>query len=460
MNNTNNYDMSEYVGKVRELVLSMQKPLKAHIKSYGCQLNFCDGDKLKRLASEMGFELCEDELQSDLIVFNTCAVRENAEDRAFGNIGFAKHIKEKNPNTVIALCGCMAQQEHIAEKIKKSYPFVDIVFGTSAQSHFPELLYNKLVFGRNLCDITEYNDGINEEINPLRQGFPKASLPIMYGCNNFCTYCVVPYVRGRERSRNYENILSEVKQLIKDGYKEIMLLGQNVNSYDGDITFPELLRRINDIDGDFVVRFMSSHPKDASKDLIDTVIDCEKMAKQIHLPVQSGSNAVLERMNRRYTVEKYLEIIDYARSRVPDFSFSSDILLGFPDESRKDFEATLALLERVKYDNLYTFIYSKRERTKAALMPDCVTEKEKSERMGELLALQRKITTESYKRFMGKTLRVLADSESKTAENWLLGKSYEGIIVEFPGDKSLLGQFVNVKINNTKNWAVEGVVID
>ncbi len=459
MNNIG-YDMNEYIQKVRELVLSMPKRPKAHIKSYGCQLNFCDGDKLKRLASDMGFELCDDELSSDLIVFNTCAVRENAEDRAFGNIGFAKHIKEKNPNTVIALCGCMAQQKHIAEKIKKSYSFVDIVFGTSAQSHFPELLYNKLVFGRSFCDITEYNDGINEEIAPLRECSFKASVPIMYGCNNFCTYCVVPYVRGRERSRNYRSILFEVKQLVNAGCKEIMLLGQNVNSYQGDIGFPELLYRINDIEGDFVLRFMSSHPKDAGRDLIDAVIGCEKIAKQIHLPVQSGSNAVLERMNRRYTVEKYLEIIDYARSLSPDFSFSSDILLGFPDESRADFEATLALIERVKYDNLYTFIYSKRERTAAALMPDSVTEKEKSERMSELLALQRKITTESYKRFMGKTLRVLAESKSKTNENWLLGKSYEGIIVEFPADKSLIGKFVNVKINNTKNWAVEGVIVE
>lgn len=458
--NNNSYDMNEYIQKVKELALSMPNRPKAHVKSYGCQLNFCDGDKLKRLASDMGFELCDNEFDADLIVFNTCAVRENAEDRAFGNIGFAKHIKEKNPKTVIALCGCMAQQAHIAEKIKKSYPFVDIVFGTSAQSHFPELLYKKLVFGRNLCDITEYNDGINEELSPLREGLYKASVPIMYGCNNFCTYCVVPYVRGRERSRNYESILSEVRQLVNSGYKEIMLLGQNVNSYNGDISFPELLYRINDIDGDFVVRFMSSHPKDAKRELIDAVIGCEKIANQIHLPVQSGSNAVLERMNRRYTVGKYLEIIDYARSISPNFSFSSDILVGFPDESSDDFKATLDLIERVKYDNLYTFIYSKRERTVAATMPDSITEKEKSERMGQLLALQRQITTESYKRFMGKTLRVLAESESKSGENWLLGKSYEGIIVEFPADKSLLGKFVNVKINNTKNWAVEGVVVD
>lgn len=458
MNNTN--EMQKDISIVKEIVMSMPRTQKAHVRSYGCQLNFCDGDKLKSLCVDMGYELTDTPDEADLIIFNTCAVRENAEDRAFGNIGFAKHIKEKNPETIIGLCGCMAQQEHIAKKIAKSYPFVDIVFGTFAQGKLPYLLREKLNGASKLCDINEYNDGINEEIAPMRTTFPKASVPIMYGCNNFCTYCVVPYVRGRERSRKPENILAEVKSLADSGFKEIMLLGQNVNSYDGGITFPELLRKINEIEGDFIVRFMSSHPKDASKELIDAVIECRKIAKQLHLPVQCGSDDVLERMNRRYTVEKYLEIVDYARSKSPEFSFSSDILIGFPDETEEDFLGTLELLKRVKYDNLYTFIYSKRERTKAATMPDSITEEEKVKRMERLLKLQREITTQSYKRFMGRTLRVLAESESKTAENWLLGKSCEGIIVEFPCDKEKLGQFVNVKINNTKNWAVEGIVVD
>ena len=286
----------------------------------------------------------------------------------------------------------------------------------------------------------------------------------MYGCNNFCTYCIVPYVRGRERSRLPELIIDEVRGLVNEGYKEIMLLGQNVNSYGNDledgIKFPELLRRINAIEGDFIIRFMSSHPKDAGKDLIDALADCEKAGHFLHLPVQSGSNSVLERMNRRYTAEKYLEIIDYAKSKDPDFTFSTDILIGFPNETDEEFEDTLKLIEKVRYSNIYSFIYSKRTGTKAALIDDKTPYSAKQERMQKLLELQRKITTEDYKKYIGRTLEVLVDGPGKGGEGTLTGKSREFIIVNFRGDSSLTGNFVKVKITGARNWALDGELAD
>ena len=285
----------------------------------------------------------------------------------------------------------------------------------------------------------------------------------MYGCNNFCTYCIVPYVRGRERSRKPGDIVTEVKGLVESGYKEIMLLGQNVNSYGNDleenVTFCDLLRKINAVDGDFVVRFMSSHPKDAGTELIDTILDCEKVANHLHLPVQSGSDEILSQMNRRYTVEKYLETINHARARVPDFSFTTDIIVGFPNESAEDFEKTLELMKLVKYDNIYSFIYSKRSGTKAALIDDKISDSEKGERMTRLLALQREISTENYKRFIGRKMRVLVDAKGKN-EGWLTGKSDEFIIVEFEGDESLIGSFVEIEVTASKNWAVTGKIVN
>ena len=434
---------------------------KAYVRSFGCQQSVSDGEKIKGLLSLMGCTFTEDETQADIIMLNTCAVRENAEDRVFGIVGSMKKLKELKPSLIIGIAGCMTAQSHVAEKIKKSYPQVDIVMGTSAISALPHLLLDCLNGQKFSADLSEYDD-FSAVVPQIRESSFKASVPIMFGCNNFCTYCIVPYVRGRERSRKPEDIIDEVRGLVREGYKEIMLLGQNVNSYgndlDGDMNFPKLLRELNKIDGDFWIRFMSSHPKDATKELADAIFDCEKVAKHLHLPVQSGSNDVLRRMNRRYTVEKYMGTVDYIRSRDPDFSLTTDLIVGFPDESDADFQATLDIIKRVKYDNIYSFIYSKRTGTKAAEMYDPVTDEEKGKRMRELLEVQRDISTEHYRRFIGRTLRVLADGTAKKRKGWLTGKSSEFIIVEFEGDESLIGQFVDVEITDAMNWAVTGVI--
>lgn len=454
--------MQEYIQKVKDIITSKDRQFMAYVHTFGCQLNFSEGEKIKGLLAQMGYGLTDIPDNADIIIFNTCAVRENAEDRVFGQIGAIKRFKKTNPNLIIGLSGCMAQEEHVCDKIKKSYPYVDIVFGTSAMDKFPKLLLDILNGKKHAFDTTEYGDIIDESFNQVRDSKIFASVPIMYGCNNFCTYCIVPYVRGRERSRKSETIINEVQGLVNQGYKEIMLLGQNVNSYgndlDDEISFPELLRKINAIEGDFIIRFMSSHPKDATTELIDTIFDCDKVGKHLHLPVQCGSNSILKAMNRRYTVEKYLEIIDYARSKCEDFSFTTDIIIGFPNETDEDFQSTVDLIKRVKYDNIYSFIYSKRSGTKASLIDDKISDETKGKRMRDFLAVQRDITDKSYKRFIGRTLRVLVSGEGKT-EGTLTGKSSEYIIVEFVGDKSLIGKFVNVKITQSRNWAVFGELI-
>ena len=435
---------------------------KAYVRSFGCQLNVSDGEKIKGLLKKMGYTFTSDENEADLIMLNTCAVRESAEDRVFGIVGSMKKLKELRPSLIIGIAGCMTAQSHIAGKIKRSYPQVDIVLGTSAISALPALLLNKLRGAAFSADITEYDD-FSATAEQVRESSFKASVPIMFGCNNFCTYCIVPYVRGRERSRAPMDIISEVKGLVQAGYKEIMLLGQNVNSYGKDLetpmSFPQLLRELNSIEGDFIIRFMSSHPKDASRELIDTIFECEKVAKHLHLPVQSGSSDVLRRMNRNYTAEKYLETIDYIYSRDPDFSLTTDLIVGFPDESDEDFQATLDIIKRVRYDNIYSFIYSKRSGTKAAVMPDPVSDEVKGQRMRTLLETQREISSEHYKRFIGRTLRVLVDDKAKKKPGYLTGKSNEFIIVEFEGDPSLIGQFVDVEITDAMNWAVSGRLV-
>lgn len=436
---------------------------KAYVRSFGCQLNVSDGEKIKGLLKKIGYDFTENENEADLIILNTCAVRENAEDRVFGIVGSMKKLKELKHGLIIGITGCMTAQEHIAEKIKKSYPQVDFVLGTSAIKSLPKLLLDCLKGGKFAADTSEYAD-FSEEMEQVRESTFKASVPIMFGCNNFCTYCIVPYVRGRERSRLPEDIIKETEALVRSGYKEIMLLGQNVNSYGNDlengIGFPQLLRRLNEIEGDFIIRFMSSHPKDASRELTDAILECEKVAKHLHLPVQSGSNKILSEMNRRYTVEKYLETVDYLRERDPLFSFTTDLIVGFPNESDEDFNATLELIKRVRYDNIYSFIYSKRTGTKAAEIEDKIPDETKSRRMRELLELQREISSEHYKRFIGKKMRVLAEDVSKKRSGFLTGKSNEFIIVEFAGDSSLIGQFVDVEITDARNWAVIGRIID
>lgn len=435
------------------------RPRKAYVRSFGCQLNVSDGEKIKGLLKKIGYAFTENECEADLIILNTCAVRESAEDRVFGIIGSMKKLKEQNPSLIIGISGCMTAQDHIAEKIKRSYPQVSFVLGTSAINSLPKLLLESVRGAAFSADIAEYDD-FSEAAEQVRESKFKASVPIMFGCNNFCTYCIVPYVRGRERSRSPEDIISEVQGLVRNGYKEIMLLGQNVNSYGNDleeeVTFPNLLRELDKIDGDFIIRFMSSHPKDASKELIDTIFECGKVAKSLHLPVQSGSSSVLERMNRRYTVEKYLDIVRYIRSFDSGFSLTTDLIVGFPDETDEEFEATLDLIKNVKYDNIYSFIYSKRSGTKAAEMPDRTSDTVKGERMRRLLEVQREISTESYRRFIGKKMRVLVDGVSKKRNGYVSGKSSEYIIVEFEGETSLIGQFVDVEITESMNWAVIG----
>ncbi|MGN0584443.1 MAG: tRNA (N6-isopentenyl adenosine(37)-C2)-methylthiotransferase MiaB [Ruminococcus sp.] len=434
----------------------------AYVHSFGCQLNVSDGEKIKGILSALGFSFTEDYKKADLILLNTCAVRESAEDTVYGTLGNMKKYKKENPGVIIILCGCMASEPATIEKVKSHYSFVDILFGTSALSQLPKLLLEHYEGKKLAYDTAEYKEEFGAE-DQIRESSFKASVPIMFGCNNFCTYCIVPYVRGRERSRSAEVIIKEVEELAAKGYKEIMLLGQNVNSYGKDLpdgmTFAQLLRRLNDIEGDFWIRFMSSHPKDAGTDLLDAVLECEKVGKHLHLPVQCGSNSVLRRMNRHYTAEKYLETVKYLRERSKDFAMSSDIMVGFPNETEEEFEDTLKLIEKVKYDNIFTFIYSKRSGTKAAEMEDAVTDAEKRVRMERLLKLQREVATENYKRFIGRTVRVLVEGESKQGEGWLFGKSSEYTIVEFKGDCSLIGTFADVRITDSRNWAVSGELV-
>lgn len=455
--------MNDNIAAVREInELLGDKPRKACVRSFGCQLNVSDGEKIKGLLKKMGYGFTADESEADLIILNTCAVRESAEDRVFGIVGSMKKLKEQNPSLIIGIAGCMTAQSHIAEKIKKSYPQVDFVVGTSAIGALPGLLLDTLKGARFTADISEYGD-FSASVEQVRDSSFKASVPVMFGCNNFCTYCIVPYVRGRERSRRPEDIISEVRGLVQNGYKEIMLLGQNVNSYGndlgGEMSFPQLLRELNSIEGDFIIRFMSSHPKDASAELIDAIFGCEKVAKHLHLPLQSGSSDVLHRMNRRYTAEDYLNIVREIRSRDADFSLTTDLIVGFPGETDEEFRETLNIIKEVRYDNIYSFIYSRRSGTKAAEMPDPITDEEKGQRMRELLELQREISSEHYKRFIGREMRVLADGASKKREGFLTGKSSESIIVEFPGDPSLIGSFVTVKVTDAMNWAVTARIV-
>ncbi len=429
---------------------------RCYLHSYGCQQNVSDGEKLKGMIVKSGFSLTDDEASADLIVINTCAVRENAHERVFGRLGELGHLKKNNSELIICVCGCMVQQEHIAEKIKKTYPFVSLVFGTFAYSDFYRMLREVIMSGKRVFNIEEKKSEIIENMPAERSSSIRAYVSVMYGCNNFCTYCIVPYVRGRERSRPIDSVVDEVKGLVNDGYKEITLLGQNVNSY--AYGFPKLLKRLNDIEGDFWIRFMSSHPKDATKELIDTILDCDKVCSHLHLPVQSGNDEILSKMNRRYSVEKYLEIVRYARSRCKDFSFSTDIIVGFPGESYEQFCDTKKLLEKVKYDNVYSFVYSKREGTKAAELEDNISVKQKGLWLRELLIMQREITEKWLSRFVGKTLRILAEDNGKK-EGTLSGHSYENIIVEFVGEKKLIGSFVNIKITKALNWALIGEIV-
>lgn len=458
-------EQQAYTEKVRELLMQRypHMPL-AHVHSFGCQQNISDGEHIKGMLAQMGYGFTDSPEQADFVLYNTCAVRENAEDRVFGNVGELVHCKRRRPDMVIALCGCMTQQEHIAQKIKKSYPHVDIVFGTHVTHTLPEMLYKTLTSGKRTFDISEDKGFIVEGLPVHRDGDIKAWLPIMQGCDNFCTYCIVPHVRGREKSRESRYIIQEARELVAAGYKEITLLGQNVNSYgkglEEDINFAGLLRQINDIEGEFRIRFMTSHPKDCTRELIDTIAQCDKVCSNIHLPVQCGSNRVLKAMNRHYTVEQYLDLIDYAKGKLPGLTLSSDIIVGFPGETYEEFQETLELLKKVRFTNLYTFIYSPREGTRAAKMDDPVSAAEKSKWFREMLDVQAVINQELMDSKVGTLQRVLVDGIGKAGEPRLTGRTADNVIVEFEGDRSLIGQFVNVQITKALNWAIFGEKIN
>ena len=435
----------------------------ACVTTFGCQQNEADSELIRGMLIDMGFGLTREEDRADLLVFNTCAIREHAEMRVFGNVGQTSHYKKDNPDLIICVCGCMPQQPQVAEKIKKSYPYVDIVFGTHALWQFPQLLYQRLTRKKRVFDIS--GEGrIWEGIHPVRKEGPNAWLSIMYGCNNFCSYCIVPYVRGRERSRDPEVIVSELKELVAQGYKDITLLGQNVNSYGLDREdypdFAGLLERCNAVEGDFRIRFMTSHPKDASPRLFETMARCEKVCHCIHLPVQCGSDRVLQEMNRRYTVAHYLELVDYARKCMPDLTITSDIIVGFPGETEAECDETIALLEKVRFDSLFTFIYSRREGTRAAAMPDPATRPEKQKWFDKLLAVQNRISREKNAEYVGKTVEVLVDGVSEDPNYDLTARTDGFKLVHLRGDKTLIGKTVCAEIERSSTVALFGKVME
>ncbi len=443
-----------YAKRVFSLANQIYNTPKACVITFGCQQNVSDSERLKGMLFEMGYTIVDNIENADFIIFNTCAVREHAEDRVFGNIGTTKQIKKDRPNTIVAVCGCMVQQEHIAEKIKKSYPYVDIVMGTHVLHKLPEFLYKKISGGKRVFELSQEDNTIVEDLPIKRDGRFKGWLPIMYGCNNFCTYCIVPYVRGRERSRHPEKIISEFKQMVKDGYKDITLLGQNVNSYgkgcSHGINFAKLLRMLNDVEGEFVIRFMTSHPKDCTIELLDTIEECKKVTRHLHLPFQSGSSRILKLMNRYYNREQYLELIKNAKERIPDVDLTSDIIVGFPGETYDDFKETLSLVNEVKFASLFTFIYSKRKGTPAAIMEDPISREEKGKWFSELLLAQEKVAEENINKFIGKTYRVLCDDISEN-DGYMLGHTSGTAVVQFKGDQSMLGKFFNIKVESYNN---------
>ena len=440
-----------------------RRPL-AMVDTYGCQQNEADSEKLRGYLAMMGYGFTQDEFQADVIVVNTCAVREHAEMRVLGNVGALNHSKKARPGQIIAVCGCMVQQEHMARKLKQSYPVVDLVFGPHELWRFPELLLQVMTKHKRVF-ATEKNDGVVAEGIPnKRDSGVKAWLSIMYGCNNFCSYCVVPYVRGRERSRRPEDVVAEAKELVAAGYKEITLLGQNVNSYGKDlgldVDFSDLIRMINDIPGDFLIRFMTSHPKDATEKLFQTMAECEKCAHQLHLPVQAGNDRILKVMNRGYTSAKYLAQVELARRYMPDLVLTTDIIVGFPNESEEEFEDTIKLVEQVRYDAMFTFIYSKRVGTPAAAMPDPYTREDKQRHFDRLTEVSNRISAEKHKEYEGRTLRVLVDGETGRDEYNLSSRTNGGRLVHLKGDKALIGRFIDVKITASNTWALYGEVVE
>ena len=464
---------SEIMKKVK--AINSGKNLKYNIFTMGCQLNENDSEKIAGMLEEMEYTKTDKLSEADIIVFNTCCVRENAEDKLFGKLGEVKKYSEEK-GTIVAVCGCMMQEEHIVDKIKKSYPFCDIIFGTHTIHKLPEDLYKVLMDNKNIQDILDIDGEVIEGLPISRADNTKASVTIMNGCNNFCTYCIVPYVRGRERSRAPIDIFNEIEDLAKKGYKEITLLGQNVNSYMqsercnqieeskketkyGYVnSFAELLYAVNKINGIEVIRFISPHPKDFTDDVIKAIKECEKVSKLLHLPLQSGSSEVLKKMNRKYTKEQYLQLVEKIRSEIPDVKFSTDIIVGFPGETYEDFKDTLDVVEKVNFEQVFMFIYSRRVGTPADKMTCQIPEEEKHRRFDELKELVERQIQENNKKYIGTVHTILVEGTSKTNDNLLTGRTDTNKVVVFEGDKSLINTLVKIKIVSEHMWYLKGEI--
>ena len=445
--------------RLRERFTAGGKTPLALVDTYGCQQNESDSERIRGYLAEMGFGFTADEFAADIVVINTCAVREHAEMRVLGNVGALNHSKKAKPEQIICICGCMVQQPHMADKLKHSYPIVNLVFGPHELWRFPELLEQTLLRKKRLFAVAPGDGSIAEGEPRQREGWPKAWLSVMYGCNNFCSYCVVPYVRGRERSRQPEAVVEEARALVAAGYRDITLLGQNVNSYGRDLgggtDFSALLRMVNAIPGDFRIRFMTSHPKDATEALFRAMAECGKCSHHLHLPVQAGNDRVLKEMNRGYTAGQYLEKVALARRYMPDLVLTTDIIVGFPGETDAEFEDTLRLVETVGYDAMFTFIYSPRVGTRAAALPDPMTREEKQRNFDRLLALANAISAEKHAAYVGTVQRVLVDGLSREA-GMLSSRTMNGRLVHLPGDETMIGQLVEVQITGSNTWALSG----
>ncbi len=448
-----------YCARIQAIWMERGITPKAYVETYGCQQNEADSERIRGMLSDAGYAICNEAEGADVVIMNTCAIREHAEQRVFGNLGALTHTKRRHPGQKIFLCGCMAGQEQVVERIRKSYPHVDGVFSTHHLWQFPSLLYQVLTTQKRVFSTVDEPGSIAEGLPVVRSNNLKGWVSIMYGCNNFCTYCIVPYVRGRERSRMPEDILAECKALIAAGCKEITLLGQNVNSYGKDLNanvdFSDLLAQIAQLDGEFLIRFMTSHPRDAGKKLFDTMAAYPKIAKQLHLPFQSGSSRVLKAMNRHYDREKYLELVNYAKSVMPDLVLTSDVIVGFPGETEEEFEETLTLIRQVRYDALFTFIFSPREGTPAAEMEDPTPREEKNARFDRLCSLQNSISEEMHKAYVGKHMRVLIDGVDGEQ---LTARTEGGRLVRLTGDEQLIGTYATVTITGSNTWSLIGAL--
>lgn len=461
------------VTKVSETEIQRQKNIISQIKEHnngknltacvvtlGCVQNENDSERIRGMLSEMGYEMCRNSKTADVVIFNTCAVRENAELKVFGFLGALKNIKKQRPDMLIGICGCMIQQSHIVERIKSRYKHVDMIFGTHSLHRFPQILYSAM--RQRVIDVEDSDGYVAENISHLRTNNVVASVSVMYGCNNFCSYCIVPYVRGRERSRSHQDILAEVEGLAGQGYKEITLVGQNVNSYGkdcGEIDFADLLHMVSLVDGIERIRFVSVHPKDITDKLITEMASNPKVCRQLHVPLQSGSTKVLKDMNRKYTKEQYLALIDKIKSAMPDIALSSDIIVGFPTETNDDFEDTLDVVRKVGYDMIYTFIYSKRKGTPAAEMDFILSDEEIKSNFDRLVEVQTQMLHEKNMKLQDTVVEVLTEGKSRTDDTMLTGRTSENKIVNFPGDSDYIGKFVKVKITRAATWSLTGEIV-